>query len=99
MTVVLNDVSDELFKTHDLIKVLCDTLENCRKNQRPVHHVYTLADLLLNQSLKTNEIFDKYMDEHVKIKTSPEAVVSRRIRVQNFLQVRHVNIFLLLTLF
>lgn len=66
MRIELEEIEEELYKTKDLIRVLWDTVRICQKEQRPVHHIYTLCPLIFEQYSKALQIFDDYIIQEYK---------------------------------
>lgn len=60
----LDEINEELSKTHDLIRILLDIIENCKKNQKVPIYIDCLCEILYQQSLKANTMLDDYVVEH-----------------------------------
>lgn len=63
MSTTLEKINEDLYKTHDLIRILCDTIENCRRNQRHPVYIDTLCEILYEQSRKSVTALDEYIND------------------------------------
>ncbi len=63
MSVRLQKIEDKFFKTKDLIRVLCDTVQVCMEEQRPMHHIATLCPVIFEQLRRTESLFDEYIQQ------------------------------------
>lgn len=66
MRIDIKEVEYELYKTKDLIRVLCETVYVCNKEQRPLHHINTLCQIIFDQYAKTLQIFDDCTQQESK---------------------------------
>lgn len=66
MRIEIKEVEDELYKTKDLIRVLCDTVYICMKEQRPVQHIHTLCPVIFEQYTRALQVFDDYTVQESK---------------------------------
>ncbi len=61
MRISLDEIGEEVAKTKDLVRVLCDTVYLCEKERKPLHHIKTLCPLVFEQCAKSLNILDDYM--------------------------------------
>ncbi len=64
MSITFKEIEEQMFKTKDLIRTLCDTVHVCMKEQRPMHHIATLCPIVFEQFTKTEQILDNYFHQN-----------------------------------
>lgn len=64
MQITYKEVEEQMFKTKDLIRILCDTVHVCTKEQRPMHHIATLCPIIFEQYIKTEQVFGVYINQN-----------------------------------
>lgn len=66
MQITHQKIEEQIFKTKDLIRTLCDTVHVCIKEQRPMHHIATLCPIIFEQFTKTEQLLDNYINQNLK---------------------------------
>ncbi len=64
MSIAVEEIEKQMFKTKDLIRTLCDTAYVCIKEQRPMHHIATLCPIIFEQFTKTEQLLDNYFHQN-----------------------------------
>lgn len=64
MSITFKEIEEQMFKTKDLIRILCDTVHVCTKEQRPMHHIATLCPMIFEQFTKTENLLDSYFHQN-----------------------------------
>lgn len=56
MQISTDELEEQMFKTKDLIRTLCDTAYICMKEQKPMHHIATLCPIIFEQFTITEQL-------------------------------------------
>ena len=62
MPISTDELEEQMFKTKDLIRTLCDTVYVCMKEQKTMHHIATLCPIICEQFTKTEQVMEEYID-------------------------------------
>lgn len=62
MPISTDELEEQMFKTKDLIRTLCDTVYVCMKEQKTMHHIATLCPIIFEQFAKTEQVMEEYID-------------------------------------
>lgn len=62
MPISTDELKEQMFKTKDLIRTLCDTVYVCMKEQKTMHHIATLCPIIFEQFTKTEQVMEEYID-------------------------------------
>uniref|UniRef100_UPI004025C3A5 hypothetical protein n=1 Tax=Candidatus Scatousia sp. TaxID=3085663 RepID=UPI004025C3A5 len=62
MPISTDELEEQMFKTKDLIRTLCDTVYVCMKEQKTMHHIATLCPIIFEQFTKTEQVMEEYID-------------------------------------
>lgn len=61
MPISTDELEEQMFKTKDLIRTLCDTVYVCMKEQKTMHHIATLCPIIFEQFTKTEQVMEEYI--------------------------------------
>ena len=63
MQISVDELEEQMFKTKDLIRTLCDTVYVCMKEQKTMHHIATLCPIIFEQFTRTEQLLDYYFHQ------------------------------------
>lgn len=63
MQISTDELEEQMFKTKDLIRTLCDTAYISMKEQKPMHHIATLCPIIFEQFTITEQLLEQYLHQ------------------------------------